>query len=60
MMMLPISVLPLLATAPFAAVRPYEDIPALLGDDVTFVARFGYSLSHAPSQSALWLLMYVS
>ena len=49
-----------LATALSAAVRPYEDIPALLGDDVTFVARFGYSLSHAPSRSALRLLMYVS
>ena len=56
----PISVHPLLATAPFTAVRPYEDIPALLGDDVTFVARFGHALSHAPSRSALRALMYVS
>ena len=59
-MMPPTSVHPLLATAPSAAVRPYEDIPALLGDDVTFVARFGYPLSHAPSRSAFRALMYVS
>ena len=43
-----------LATAPSVAVRPYEDIPALLGDDVTFVARFGYSLSHTPRHVRLF------